>query len=104
MQSLADRGVSLIITVDCGITAAKETEFARSLEWTWSSPTTTNVRSSCPGCGGGGPQAQSRPENGHALAGWAWPSSWPAPLGNEAAMLEEYADLVAVGTVADVMP
>ena len=115
---LAQQGVTLIITVDCGITAAREVEFARELgidvvitdhhECKQAIPEAAAVvdphRPDCPypfkGLAGVGvalklAMAINGPEgDGDVAAG-------PDRAG---LVFREYADLAAVGTVADVMP
>ena len=105
---LAERGVSLIVTVDCGITAAEEVRFARKLgvdvvvtdhhECKQTLPEALAVvdphRPDCP-----------YPFKGLAGVGVALKLAM-ALAGPERAgrVFRTYADLAAVGTVADVMP
>ena len=106
IQSLAAQGVTLIITVDCGITAAQETEFARSLGVDMVITDHHECQEQLPRAYAVvDPKRSPDPENGHALAGVGVAFKLACALhGSEEAMLDEYADLVAVGTVADVMP
>ena len=105
---LARQGVTLIITVDCGITAAREVEFARELgidviitdhhECKQAIPQAVAVvdphRPDCP-----------YPFKGLAGVGVALKLAMAAAGPDRAGLVfREYADLVAVGTVADVMP
>ncbi len=106
--ALADRGVTLIITVDCGITAVEEVEYARSLgvdvvvtdhhECKDELPAAAAVvdprRSDCP-----------YPFKGLAGVGVALKLAM-ALAGAERAdeVLDAFCDLAAIGTVADVMP
>ena len=105
---LAQQGVTLIITVDCGITAAREVEFARELgidvvitdhhECKQAIPEATAVvdphRPDCP-----------YPFKGLAGVGVALKLAMAAAGPDRAGLVfREYADLAAVGTVADVMP
>lgn len=105
---LARQGVTLIITVDCGITAAREVEFARELgidvvitdhhECKQAIPEATAVvdphRPDCP-----------YPFKGLAGVGVALKLAMAAAGPDRAGLVfREYADLAAVGTVADVMP
>ena len=105
---LAQQGVTLIITVDCGITAAREVEFARELgidvvvtdhhECKQAIPEAVAVvdphRPDCP-----------YPFKGLAGVGVALKLAMAAAGPDRAGLVfREYADLAAVGTVADVMP
>ncbi len=106
--ALTEQGVTLIITVDCGITAVAEVEYARSLgvdvvvtdhhECKEELPPAAAVvdphRPDCP-----------YPFKGLAGVGVALKLAM-ALAGPEGAdgVLEEYCDLAAIGTVADVMP
>ena len=108
IQTLASQGVTLIVTVDCGITAVEEVNFARSLgvdvvvtdhhECKDPLPAAAAVvdphRSDCP-----------YPFKGLAGVGVALKLAM-AVAGPEKGrqVFEDYADLAAVGTVADVMP
>lgn len=105
---LARQGVTLIITVDCGITAAREVEFAQELgidvvitdhhECKQAIPEAAAVvdphRPDCP-----------YPFKGLAGVGVALKLAMAAAGPDRAGLVfREYADLAAVGTVADVMP
>ena len=105
---LARQGVTLIITVDCGITAAREVEFARELgidvvitdhhECKQAIPEAAAVvdphRPDCP-----------YPFKRLSAAGVALKLAMAAAGPDRAGLVfREYADLAAVGTVADVMP
>lgn len=108
IHTLADQGVTLIVTVDCGITAVEEVAFAAGLgvdvvvtdhhECKDPLPAAVAVvdphRSDCP-----------YPFKGLAGVGVALKLAM-AVAGPEQArqVFEDYADLAAVGTVADVMP
>ena len=108
VRALAERGVTLIVTVDCGITAVDEVEYARSLgvdvvitdhhECKEELPAAVAVvdphRPDC-----------TYPFKGLAGVGVALKLAM-ALVGPERAdrVLEEVCDLVAIGTVADVMP
>ncbi len=103
---LHGQGVSLILTVDCGITAVDEVKWARELgvdvivtdhhECKDQLPDAVAVvdphRPDCP-----------YPFKGLAGVGVALKLAM-AISGDPLAVLEKYADLAAVGTVADVMP
>ena len=108
IQTLAAQGVTLIVTVDCGITAVEEVQFAAGLgvdvvvtdhhECKDPLPAAAAVvdphRSDC-----------SYPFKGLAGVGVALKLAM-AVAGPEKGrqVFEDYADLAAVGTVADVMP
>ena len=107
LESLRAEGVSLLITVDCGITAVEESEFGRSLGMDM-------VITDHHECKDGElPDAvavvdckqpgDSYPNGALAGVGVAFKLVC-AVDGDAEAMLARYADLVAVGTVADVMP
>ena len=108
VSALATQGVTLIVTVDCGITAAGEVAFARTLgvdvvvtdhhECKQSIPDAQAVvdphRPDCP-----------YPFKGLAGVGVALKLAMAAAGPDRAAQVfSSYADLAAVGTVADVMP
>ncbi len=108
VSALAAQGVTLIVTVDCGITAAGEVAFARTLgvdvvvtdhhECKQSIPDAQAVvdphRPDCP-----------YPFKGLAGVGVALKLAMAAAGPDRAAQVfSSYADLAAVGTVADVMP
>lgn len=107
LQKLRDGGSSLVISVDCGITAVEEADFARSIGLDLIITDHHECR------GGTLPEAcavidPKRPEDPYpnpelAGVGVAFKLACACssdPLG----MLSRYADLVAVGTIADVMP
>ena len=107
VQALADKGVKLIITVDCGITAIQEAALARTLG-------VDMVITDHHECGGQAipaacavvdpKQPECRyPNPGLAGVGVAFKLVC-ALEGDFQAPLQRYGDLVAIGTVADVMP
>ena len=108
VSALAARGVTLIITVDCGITAGAEIDWARSLgvdvvvtdhhtckdALPAAAAVVDPCRADCP-----------YPFKGLAGVGVALKLAMAVAGPEEAgAVLREYCDLAAVGTVADVMP
>ena len=106
IDKLADQGVTLIITVDCGVTNLEETAYAarRGVDM---------IITDHHECREALPEAEAvvnpkRPDNGPAgsgLAGVGVAFKLACAMSGDAmAMLERYSDLVAVGTVADVMP
>ena len=107
IETLKAEGVSLIITVDCGITAVSETEYARSLgidmvitdhhECNSEAVPRAAAVVDCKQAGNSYP-------NPH-LAGVGMALKLVCACEGESfEMTERYADLVAIGTVADVMP
>jgi single-stranded-DNA-specific exonuclease len=106
VKRLHDKHVTLIITVDCGVTAVEETEYARSLG-------VDMIITDHHECQAELPHAVAvvdpkRPECAYQnrnLAGVGVAFKLACALsGDEDKMLRQFADLVAVGTVADVMP
>ena len=107
LQRLREEGCTLVISVDCGVTATEEAVFARSLGLDL-------VITDHHECKNGSiPEAcavvdPKRPDDTYAnphLAGVGVAFKLvSACSGDQLAILEHYADLVAVGTVADVMP
>ena len=108
ITSLAGQGVTLIITVDCGITAVEEVAFAAGLrvdvvvtdhhackeELPDAAAVVDPHRPDCP-----------YPFKGLAGVGVALKLALAdAGPGGKERVLEEFCDLAAVGTVADVMP
>ena len=106
VETLAGKGVTLIVTVDCGVTAVEETEYARSLGVDMIITDHHECRETLP------PAAAvvdpKRPDCGYPgqeLAGVGVAFKLLCALeGDAEAVLDRYADLVAVGTIADVMP
>lgn len=103
---LHDRGVSLIVTVDCGITAVEQTALAASLGM-------DTIITDHHECQARLPEAVAvvdpkRPDcvcTDRELAGVGVAFKLACALdGDGKAMLSRYADLVALGTIADVMP
>lgn len=105
IEALHSRGVSLIITVDCGVTAAEEVRFASALG-------VDMIITDHHECRGPLPEAVAvinpkRPggEKCLDLAGVGVAFKLVCALaGDPARVLDEYSDLVTVGTIADVMP
>ena len=107
LDRLKADGVSLVITVDCGITAVDEAEYARSIGLDLIITDHHECKSE------GLPDAVAvvdckqpgDPYPNDKLAGVGVALKLVCSCeGDSHAMLERYADLVAVGTVADVMP
>ncbi len=107
IDAIKARGAALIVTVDCGITAREEAEHAAALG-------IDMVRTDHHECGSGAlPRAGAvvdpkrpgslYPNPGLAGVGVAF-KLLSAVEGDAEALLSRYADLIAAGTVADVMP
>ena len=106
IHQLHSQGVSLIITVDCGITAIEEAQLCKQLG-------IDLVITDHHECKEHLPEAVAiidphRPDSGYPhknLSGVGVAFKLAAALcGDQAAVLEEYCDMVCLGTVADVMP
>ena len=106
LHQLSREGVKLIITVDCGITAVAEAELCRELG-------IDLVITDHPECKETLPHAAAvvdphRPDGGYphkSLSGVGVAFKLAAALcGDQEEVLREYADMVCLGTVADVMP
>ncbi len=107
VRALRGQGVSLIVTVDCGITAVEESVYARELG-------VDVIITDHHECKEALPQAEAvvdphRPDCPYpfkALAGVGVALKLVLALGGpgrQDCLLERYADLAAIGTVADVM-
>ena len=106
IRSLKDQGVSLIITVDCGITAIEEAQLCKQLG-------IDLVITDHHECKDTLPDAVAvvdphRPDGGYPhkdLSGVGVAFKLAAALcGSQEEVLDAYADMVCLGTVADVMP
>ncbi len=106
IESLRDKGVSLIITVDCGVTTVEEAAFAASLGIDMIVTDHHECREELPDVIA--VVDPKRPDCNYPsrdLAGVGVAFKLLCALeGNPAPILEAYSDLVAVGTIADVMP
>ena len=104
---LAGQGVKLIVTVDCGITAVEETDLARTLGVDVVITDHHECKDDLPGaCAVVDPCRPDCPSPFKELAGVGVALKLAmAVAGPERAraVLLEYADLVAIGTIADVM-
>ena len=107
LQKIREEGNSLVVTVDCGITAAVEADYARSigLDLVITDHHECKNGSIPDACAVIDPK---RPEDAYPnpeLAGVGVAFKLVSACeGDQLAVLERYADLVAVGTIADVMP
>ena len=106
IRQLHSEGVKLIITVDCGITAVEEAKLCKQLG-------IDLVITDHHECKDQLPDAAAvvdphRPDGGYPhmnLSGVGVAFKLAAALsGDQQAVLDEYADMVCLGTVADVMP
>ena len=115
IDKLASEGVNLIITVDTGITAAEEVAYARSLGIDTVVTDHHECRTALPeACAVVNPHRPDCPYPFKELAGvgvvfkliCAFEERYTGDSRREcvARMCQEYADLVAIGTIADVMP
>lgn len=106
IQALAGRGVSLIITVDCGVTTVDEVAYAASIGVDMIITDHHECRDELPAAIA--VVDPKRPDCNYPsrdLAGVGVAFKLLCALeGSPERVLEEYADLVAVGTIADVMP
>ena len=107
IDTLRQKGVSLVITVDCGITAVEEAQYAKSLgvdmvitDHHECRPDALPDAAAVVDC----KRADDRyPGKDLAGVGVAFKLVC-ACEGESGSVLDEYADLVAIGTIADVMP
>ncbi|HHU22728.1 MAG TPA: single-stranded-DNA-specific exonuclease RecJ [Clostridiales bacterium] len=106
IKSLGERGVSLIITVDCGVTAIAETEHASSLGIDMIITDHHECREALPAAKAViNPKRPDCPYPNPSLAGVGVVFKLLCAVERDSAhILERYGDLVAVGTIADVMP
>ena len=106
ISALHERGVSLVISVDCGVTAITEAESANSLDM----DIIVTDHHECPEilpyvAAVINPKRRDSTYPNDILAGVGVAFKLVcAHSGDTPSMLERYSDLVAVGTVADVMP
>ena len=107
IERLAKNGVSLIITVDCGITAVAEVEFARSLGVEMVITDHHECGDVLPDTAVVNPCRRDCPYPDKLLAGVGVGFKLICAIeGTDKTeeLLNKYGDLVAVGTIADVMP
>ena len=106
IAALQERGVSLIITVDCGVTTVEESAFAAGIGVDMIVTDHHECREELPHVIA--VVDPKRPDCNYPsrdLAGVGVAFKLLCALeGSAERMLEEYSDLVAVGTIADVMP
>ena len=107
LDTLREKGVTLVITVDCGITASQEALYAKTIgidmvitDHHECSPDALPDAAAVVDCKRGG---DDYPNKNLAGVGVALKLVC-ACEGDAGVVLDRYADLVAIGTVADVMP
>lgn len=107
LETIAEKGVSLVITVDCGITAAENKRFAASLGMDMVITDHHEVSGERPTSPVVDPKRSDCPSPAKMLAGVGVAFKLICAVDgteNTESLLNRYADLVAVGTIADVMP
>ena len=106
ISQLHGEGVRLIVTVDCGITAVSEAELCRQLGIDLVITDHHECKQTLPAAAA--VVDPHRPDGGYPhknLSGVGVAFKLAAALcGSQETILEEYADMVCLGTVADVMP
>jgi single-stranded-DNA-specific exonuclease len=103
LTRLAEEGFELVLTVDCGITAVTEVEHARSLGLEVVVTDHHRPAERFPACPVVAPLKGDYPFKGLCGTGVVWKLA-QALLGPEHPFLERHLDLVALATVADVVP
>ena len=106
IKELHRHGVTLIVTVDCGVTAAEEAAFASELGMGMIITDHHECQENLPNAiAVVDPKRSDCNYPSHDLAGVGVAFKLLCALeGSAAPILDRYADLVAVGTIADVMP
>lgn len=106
IHQLHDEGVKLIVTVDCGITAVSEAELCKKLGIDLVITDHHECKQTLPAAIA--VVDPHRPDGGYPhknLSGVGVAFKLASALcGSQETVLEEYADMVCLGTVADVMP
>jgi len=106
IHQLHDESVKLIVTVDCGITAVSEAELCRQLGIDLVITDHHECKQTLPAAAA--VVDPHRPDGGYPhknLSGVGVAFKLASALcGSQEGVLEEYADMVCLGTVADVMP
>jgi single-stranded-DNA-specific exonuclease len=103
LTRLAEEGFELVLTVDCGITAVAEVEHARSLGLEVVVTDHHRPADSFPACPVVAPLKGDYPFKGLCGTAVVWKLA-QALLGPEHPFLERHLDVVALATVADVVP
>ncbi len=106
ISSLKDKGVSLIVTVDCGITANREADFCREIGVDLIITDHHECKDDLPDAlAVVDPHRKDDPYPHRNLAGVGVAFKLAAAiLGSQNAILDRFSDLLCLGTVADVMP
>jgi single-stranded-DNA-specific exonuclease len=103
LTRLAAEGVGLVVTVDCGVTAVEEVAHARELGLEVVVTDHHRAGETLPDCPVVGPYRGDYPFRELCGTGVVWKLG-QALLGADSAALARHLDLVAVATVADVVP
>jgi single-stranded-DNA-specific exonuclease len=103
LTRLAEEGFELVLTVDCGITAVAEVEHARSLGLEVVVTDHHRPAESYPACPVVAPLKGDYPFKGLCGTAVVWKLA-QALLGPDHPFLERHLDIVALATVADVVP
>ena len=103
LTRLAAEGCGLVVTVDCGVTAVEEVEHARELALEVVVTDHHRPGPELPACPVVGPYRGDYPFRELCGTGVAWKLG-QALLGTDSEALKRHLDLVAVATVADVVP
>jgi single-stranded-DNA-specific exonuclease len=103
LTRLAEEGFDLVLTVDCGITAVAEVEHARSLGLDVVVTDHHRPAEEFPACPVVAPLKGDYPFAGLCGTGVVWKLA-QALLGSNHPFLERHLDVVALATVADVVP
>ena len=108
LDALASQGVTLIITVDCGITAINEAEYTKQLGIDLIITDHHECKATLPDAVAViNPKRRDCPYPNKALAGVGVAFKLVCALENDTdieQLLSDYGDFVAIGTIADVMP
>src|SRR3954465_4607774 len=103
LTRVAEEGLELVLTVDCGITAVTEVEHARSLGLEVVVTDHHRPADAFPPCPVVAPLRGAYPFKGLCGTGVVWKLA-QALLGPDHAFLQRHLDIVALATVADVVP
>src|SRR4051794_7636343 len=103
LTRLAGEGYQLVLTVDCGITAVAEVEHARELGLDVVVTDHHRPAEAFPACPVVAPLKGDYPFQGLCGTGVVWKLA-QALLGQEHPFLERHLDVVALATIADVVP
>ena len=106
LLALREQGISLVITVDCGITATESALYAKGIGLDIIITDHHECQQHLPDCCAVVNPRRHEPEHpAYSLAGVGVAMKLAAALeGDSVSILGRYSDLAAVGTIADVMP